>query len=151
MTVVNWNGNAALGGVVSGGGTVRKIDRQPKAKLAARGGVVGIGYSAAMLANLVATLETESDADVRRDVLARLTAYNAAAEADSVQDRSTVAHALQKQFEDADLLVRHLFGFFGPAGLIVDRPSGELLFELEGLVAAKRAAAGLPPLPGSVY
>jgi hypothetical protein len=128
-----------------------KMRQKSNAGLTVRGKVVGSGYSAAQLAALIAVLETETDATARRDVLSRLVAYYAAGEADSSQDRSTVAHILERQFKDADLLLRHLYGFFGPAGLGIDRPTAELLFEFESLVAAKRIAAGLPKLPGSSF
>ena len=151
MAATNWDGTANLGGTTNLTATDKMRQKTTPAAMTASGSGGGIGYSAAVLANLVSTLETETDADARRDVLARLVAYYASGQASSVQDRSSVAHALERVRKDADLLVRHLFGMFGPAGIAIDRPTAELLFEFEALVASKRVSAGLPKLPGQSY
>ena len=148
----SWAGAANLGasGNFASDGNPKQRDRAT-AHLSASGSIGGIAYSSAQLSALIATFEAESDPVAQRDDLSRLLAYYAAGQATSVQDRSTPAHVFERVFKDADLLLRHIYGFFGPAGLALDRPTAELLFEFESLIAAKRAAAGLPKLPGTTY
>ena len=151
MAATNWDGASNLSGGVSLTATDRMRQKTSPVAMTARASAASGGYTAAQLAALVSTFELETDATARRDDLSRLLAYYISGQAASVQDRSSVSTNIERIFKDANLLINHLYNFYGPAGLMIDRPTAELLFEFEALVASKRASAGLPPLPGCLY
>lgn len=151
MAATNWDGTAALQGLASSGGVMRKIDRQPRAKLTAAGSAGEAGYTSSLFSALVNLVEAETDAAKQRDALSALVAYFAAVKAQSVQDRASLAHTISRHTKDIDLTLNYLLGKFGPAGLPLDEPSQDRLSEIEAVVGAKRANAGKAALPGTSY
>jgi hypothetical protein len=55
---------------------------------------------------------------------------------------------LRKIINDAIFLVRHMYGLFGPSGMLEDRPDINMLNEITNAVKARRTALGKGKLSG---
>lgn len=89
--------------------------------------------------------KAQGDYDLRTNAISQLLAYHAA----SNNDQKRVAlRTIEKVYKDATLLLGHMYGTFGAAGMPLNRPDFNAMNEITTAVKTARTNKGRVKLSG---